>query len=222
MKKVQFAKIEFDGRDVPVATDFDDPYFSFADGLRESEYVFLSGNQISERLKNGFQIAELGFGTGLNAILTWRKWVEMKKAGDVYFTSFEAFPMNPKDQARSLQIFPELDDFATKFIAEFDGERFQSDGFHLQVIKGDARQTLRDWGGKADAWFLDGFSPAKNPELWEMDLMREVYEHTNPQGTFATYSAAGFVRANLKEAGFEVERVKGFGTKRHMSVGRKV
>jgi tRNA U34 5-methylaminomethyl-2-thiouridine-forming methyltransferase MnmC len=87
------------------------------------------------------------------------------------------------------------------------------------VVVGDARQTLPAWAGRADAWFLDGFSPAKNPELWGDDLLVDVARHTAPGGTFATYTAAGFVRRGLQAAGFQVERCAGFGRKRHMSRG---
>ena len=84
---------------------------------------------------------------------------------------------------------------------------------------GDARETLPAWGGRADAWFLDGFSPAKNPELWCDALMEQVARHTAAGGTFATYTAAGHVRRALAAAGFTVERRAGHGRKRHMSVG---
>jgi tRNA U34 5-methylaminomethyl-2-thiouridine-forming methyltransferase MnmC len=88
------------------------------------------------------------------------------------------------------------------------------------VITGDARQTLPAWGGKADAWFLDGFSPAKNPELWEPVLMQAVGTHTKPGGTAATYSAAGHIRRSLSDAGFDVTRIPGYGRKRHMTRAR--
>jgi tRNA U34 5-methylaminomethyl-2-thiouridine-forming methyltransferase MnmC len=87
------------------------------------------------------------------------------------------------------------------------------------VICGDARVTLPEWTGRADAWFLDGFSPAKNPELWSDELLKSVASHTAPGGTFATYTAAGHVRRALSDAGFHVERRPGFGRKRHMSAG---
>ena len=82
---------------------------------------------------------------------------------------------------------------------------------------GDARETLPRWAGKADAWYLDGFSPAKNPEWWGPDLMRQVALHTEKGGSIATYTAAGFVRRGLQEAGFSVTRVAGYGRKRHMT-----
>ena len=90
----------------------------------------------------------------------------------------------------------------------------------LEVIEGPAEEQLPVWGGQADAWFLDGFSPEKNPALWAPDLLQEVANHTAPGGTCATYSAAGHVRRSLEAAGFTVERCPGFGTKRHMTVGR--
>src|SRR5690606_20202981 len=91
---------------------------------------------------------------------------------------------------------------------------------HFTLITGDARTTLPRWQGRADAWFLDGFSPAKNPELWEPALLRQVALHTAPNGTLATYTAAGFVRRGLSDAGFTVERRKGYGRKRHMTTAR--
>lgn len=89
--------------------------------------------------------------------------------------------------------------------------------FDLRVVVGDARVTLPAWDGAADAWFLDGFSPAKNPELWSPELMAQVAAHTAAGGTAATYTAAGFVRRGLADAGFEVSRVQGYGRKRHMT-----
>ena len=95
-----------------------------------------------------------------------------------------------------------------------------ADDVCLTIVEGDARETLPSWDGQADAWFLDGFSPAKNPELWEESLLTEVARHTPLGGTAATYTAAGFVRRGLSSAGFAVERVAGFGRKRHMTRAR--
>ena len=108
--------------------------------------------------------------------------------------------------ARALRAFPEA-------------EAVAGPDLDLQVVIGDARETLPGWEGRADAWYLDGFSPAKNPELWSESLMAEVAPHTAPGGSFATYAAAGFVRRGLQAAGFQVERVTGHACKRHMSRG---
>ncbi|WP_284165996.1 tRNA (5-methylaminomethyl-2-thiouridine)(34)-methyltransferase MnmD [Frigidibacter sp. SD6-1] len=207
---------------VPVSALFDDPYFSKADGLAETRHVFLGGNHLPERFRDGFRIAELGFGTGLNLLATLIAWQATGVAGQLHFTSFEAFPMPAGDMARALGAFPEARAVAGPLLDHWAARRRQFDlgPVTVEVIVGDARESLPQWRAKADAWFLDGFSPAKNPELWGEGLLAEVARHTAPGGTFATYTAAGFVRRALQAAGFQVERRAGYGRKRHMSVGR--
>ena len=211
---------ELDWRDgmIPVSQRFDDPYFSLAGGLEETRHVFLTENGLPERFRDGFQIAELGFGTGLNLLAVL---LAHQGPGHIHYTSFEAYPMPAEDIARALTAFPEVAGVAEPFLRQWAaGEtvlRFPN--LTATVVLGDARETLAAWNGQADAWFLDGFSPAKNPELWSPDLMTEVARHTAPGGTFATYTAAGHVRRALSEAGFTVTRQPGFGRKRHMSVG---
>ena len=215
---------DLDWRDgvIPVSTRFDDPYFSLNDGLSETRHVFLAGNRLAERLCDGFQVAELGFGTGLNLLALQILWAGMGAPGTLRFTSFEAFPMQAADIARALDHFPEARAMADPFLTQWavGQTRLSLPGIEAEIVIGDARATLPAWPGRADAWFLDGFSPAKNPELWADDLMAEVAAHTAPNGTFATYTAAGAVRRALSAAGFAVERQPGHGRKRHMSVGR--
>lgn len=206
---------------VPVSQRFDDPYFSLADGLSETRHVFLAGNDLPARFRPGFHIAELGFGTGLNLLATL---IAAKgQEGPIRYTSFEAFPLTAGEIDRALAAFPEAHAVAAEFLAHWAAGRraFQLGPIMVEVIIGDARQTLPAWDGMVDAWFLDGFSPAKNPELWSPDIMSEVGRHTVAGGSFATYTAAGHVRRALAEAGFHVERQPGHGRKRHMSVGRK-
>ncbi|MHA6265307.1 tRNA (5-methylaminomethyl-2-thiouridine)(34)-methyltransferase MnmD [Aliiroseovarius sp. CAU 1755] len=221
MTKNQIAEIAWKDNGVPVATQFDDPYFSLDDGLAETRHVFLDGNDLPARFTPGFHIAELGFGTGLNMLATWQAWHQVGAPKGVRFTSFEAFPMSPADIAKALRSFPELQSAAEPLLQAWtEGRRaFDLGGFTVEVVEGDARHTLAAWSGRADAWFLDGFSPAKNPELWGEGLLAQVGAHTAPSGSFATYTAAGFVRRALDAAGFEVERVPGYGRKRHMSRG---
>ena len=221
MQKNQTAEIEWKDTGVPVATQFDDPYFSLDNGLDETRHVFLSGNDLPARFVSGFHVAELGFGTGLNMLATLMAWQSVGAPDGVRFTSFEAFPMVPDDIARALSAFPEARALADPFLAAWaDGLRvFDLHGLTVEVIEGDARAQLATWSGQADAWYLDGFSPAKNPELWGDDLLAQVGAHTAPGGTFATYTAAGFVRRALDAGGFDVERVSGYGRKRHMSRG---
>ena len=202
---------------VPVAVRFDDPYFSLGDGLSETRHVFLAGTRLPGRFRDGFHIAELGFGTGLNAFATLMAWREAGVGGRLSFTTFERFPLAVDEMRRALGAYPEIDALAAPLLDGLSEEGVRTDDFELRIVRGDARETLPLWEGQADAWFLDGFAPSKNPELWEPELLAEVARHTKPGGTAATYSAAGAVRAALAEAGFSVERVAGYGRKRHMT-----
>jgi tRNA U34 5-methylaminomethyl-2-thiouridine-forming methyltransferase MnmC len=217
----QSAELTWGDGGVPVSTRFDDPYFSLAGGLEETRHVFLQGNDLPTRFGPGFQIAELGFGTGLNLIAALLDWRAAGRQDRLCYTSFEAFPMSAEEMARALDAFPAARPAAAPLLAQWaEGRRvIELPDLRVDVILGDARETLPRWPGQADAWFLDGFSPAKNPELWAPDLMAEVAAHTAPGGTFATYSAAGFVRRGLDDAGFAVTRAPGYGRKRHMSRG---
>lgn len=210
----QRAHVEWRDGIVPVSTQFDDPYYSLDDGLAETRHVFLDGNDLPARFCDGFHVAELGFGTGLNFLVTLAAWRASNIRGTLRFTSFEAFPLPLPDMIRALKSFDGLPEVFTNqdLSAPITGPDFE-----LNVVMGDARKTLPNWDGRADAWFLDGFSPAKNPELWGDDLMAQVAAHTVNGGTAATYTAAGFVRRGLASAGFDVARVAGYGRKRHMT-----
>lgn len=204
--------------DTPVATAFDDPYFT--GGLDEVRHVFLAGNGLPDRLVEGFSIAELGFGTGLNLLAVAQLW---PGPGAVQFTTFEAFPMEPADMARALARFelPHTEQLVQAWaLATGPVRRFALPGVTVEVHIGDARDTLARWHGRADAWFLDGFAPARNPELWGEALLAEVARHTAPGGSVATYTAAGHVRRGLAQAGFAVTRQPGYGRKKHMTTGR--
>jgi len=213
------AELEWREGGVPVSIRFDDPYFSLDNGLAETRHVFLSGNDLPARFRDGVHVAELGFGTGLNLLATLAAWRAADVPGVLSFTSFEAYPMAPADMIAAQAAFPELSDIAAELAPHWqDGARdIRLPDLEFHLIEGDARQTVPGWDGVADAWFLDGFSPAKNPELWQDTLLAEVGAHTAPGGTAATYTAAGFVRRGLEAAGFAVTRVPGYGRKRHMT-----
>ncbi|MFO7919245.1 MAG: tRNA (5-methylaminomethyl-2-thiouridine)(34)-methyltransferase MnmD [Nioella sp.] len=210
-------------KDVPVSERFDDPYYSLENGLAEARHVFLDGNELPQRFVPGFHIAELGFGTGLNLVAARLAWQAAGLTGRLRFTSFEAFPMPPEDALRALAAFPEAAPFtADVAVLLTDPEQpLVRDDIEIRLVAGDARDTLPGWPDRADAWFLDGFSPARNPQLWGEALMAEVARHTAPGGSVATYTAAGDVRRALAKAGFDVTRTAGYGRKRHMTTGRK-
>jgi len=217
------ADLEWRDGGVPVSTRFEDPYYSLEDGLSETRHVFLAGNDLPGRFCDGFHVAELGFGTGLNLLASIVAWRQAGVDGVLRFTSFEAYPMGAEDMIRAQAGFPELAGVAETLAGDWQAgaREITLPDLEFRLIVGDARETLAAWSGKADAWFLDGFSPAKNPELWDAGLMREVADHTAENGTAATYTAAGFVRRGLEAAGFEVERIPGYGRKRHMTRARK-
>ncbi|KGJ05580.1 tRNA U34 5-methylaminomethyl-2-thiouridine-forming methyltransferase MnmC [Paracoccus halophilus] len=199
---------------IPVSRRFDDPYFSLNGGLAETRHVFLAGNDLPARLRPGFHVAELGFGSGLNLLA-----LAQVATVPIRFTSFEGFPMSPDELARAHAAFPELPGLSQELREGWPARGFTVGQVTAEVIGGDARDALPAWPGRADAWFLDGFSPAKNPEMWDDALMAQVARHTAPGGTFATYTAAGHVRRALAQAGFTVTRAPGFAGKRHMTRG---
>ena len=201
---------------IPVSTRFDDPYFSLAGGLEETRHVFLAGNDLPARLRPGFHVAELGFGTGLNCLA-----LAQMATCPVVMTSFEAYPMSVAQLEQAHFAFPELATLAAELRQGWGQDRIQVGQVELRLVIGDIAETLPRWQGAADAWFLDGFSPAKNPQMWATEIMAQVALHTAPLGTFATYTAAGAVRRDLEAAGFTVQRQPGFGRKRHMTTGSK-
>jgi tRNA U34 5-methylaminomethyl-2-thiouridine-forming methyltransferase MnmC len=217
----QRAELEWREGGIPVSTQFDDPYFSLENGLAETNHVFLAGNDLPARFLDGFHIAELGFGTGLNLLAAIKAWRASGQSGTLHFTTFEAFPMTGPEMIRAQEAFVDLGSLPQEFAPHWPAEHVSLPGLEFRMIVGDARQTLPNWQGAADAWFLDGFSPAKNPELWDPALMQAVHDHTAPGGTAATYTAAGFVRRGLADAGFHVERQPGYGRKRHMTCAKR-
>ncbi|GMG85062.1 tRNA (5-methylaminomethyl-2-thiouridine)(34)-methyltransferase MnmD [Paralimibaculum aggregatum] len=217
--------IEWRDGNLPVSTRFGDPYYSADDGLAETRHVFLAGNDLARRFSGaaGFAVAELGFGTGLGFLAAWALWRERAAPGaELAFTSFEIAPLAATEMARALAPWPELAPLAAELLAGWrGGGSLALPGARLEVILGDARETLPRWGGRAEAWFLDGFAPARNPELWEPALLAEVFAHTAPGGSLATYSAAGHVRRGLQAAGFRMAKRPGYGRKREMLAGSR-
>jgi tRNA U34 5-methylaminomethyl-2-thiouridine-forming methyltransferase MnmC len=222
--------LEWRDGDMPYSQAFGDHFYCQTDGRLECGHVFLSGNGLPERWaeKDSFQIGELGFGTGLNFAETWRQWKLHRRQGQhLHFISFELFPMQRGEIARALAHWREID-------AERDGltaawpdnpQGIVSLDLDLQtrlsVVCGPALDGVSAAEPRFDAWYLDGFAPSRNGDMWSEELMRLVCNKTVPGGSFATYAAAGFVRRNLVAAGFAVERRKGFAGKREMLCGTK-
>lgn len=216
----------------PVSRRHGDPYWSPGDGLAEARHVFLAGNALPDRFAGAesFAIAELGFGAGLNLLAAWTLWRGQAAPGArLRYVSVEAHPLPAAAMARAHAPWPELAEVSAALREGWEaaGEgragdvRLALEGLDLEVRIGPAVEGLPPAPFAAQAWFLDGFAPARNPEMWEPRLLAGVFRRTAPGGTFATYTAAGQVRRALADAGFEVGKRPGFGRKRDMTAGRR-
>ena len=218
----------------PYASQFQDVYFSTDHGLQETEYVFLQGNALTQRWQNlaqqTFTIAETGFGTGLNFLCAAKLWLALApKNAHLHFISTEKYPLSLADITQALALWPELSLISTPFLAEYTHAvqsgtplmLFES-RIKLSLLIGDSTQGLQALNmnhSSVDAWFLDGFSPTKNPEMWQPALFAQIAALSHTQSTFATFTSAGDVRRGLIAAGFAVQKKAGFGKKREMLTG---
>ncbi|MEL7154814.1 MAG: tRNA (5-methylaminomethyl-2-thiouridine)(34)-methyltransferase MnmD [Pseudomonadota bacterium] len=218
------AKLRWADGCLPVSVQFDDPYYSRADGMAESRHVFLDGNDLAKRFANAadFHIAELGFGTGLNMLTAIHLWQNSGATGTLHLTSFEKYPMSADHMLRALNRWPELSELAEILLGQWPASKIIFPDATLNVLIGDVPETLPAWLGTADAWFLDGFAPSRNPDMWSEPVLNAVAAHTTTGGSFATYTAAGFVRRGLTAAGFTVSKRAGFGSKREMLTGQLI
>ncbi len=228
---IQPAHIQFsDG--VAFSEDFNDYYFSKQSGIEETRYVFLENSQLSKRwhtLKNHhFSICETGFGTGLNFLCTWDLWLKNSRAHDqLHFISVEKHPIKKTDLQKILNHWPEFSTLSEQLLIQYPP---MVAGWHtlhfqpnpqrgtmtLQLFFGDIESWLPQIQGPIDAWFLDGFAPAKNPDMWHDTLFLTMAKLTKAQGTVTTFSAASQIKHSLTAAGFSLEKTTGFGKKREM------
>lgn len=207
----------------PAASDFGDIYFSTDGGLEETEAVFLKACGLPEgwQDRTRYTIGELGFGSGLNFLAAWRLWEARKpENGRLHFVSIEKYPFDAQQLQQALSAWPELETYSSQLIAQWPG---RVKGFHrlhfgsvtLTLIHDDILNALDSLDARIDAWFLDGFSPAKNPDMWSATVMEKLADLSSPGARVGTFTVAGFVRQGLKDAGFIVEKKDGFGRKRH-------
>ncbi|WP_039974003.1 tRNA (5-methylaminomethyl-2-thiouridine)(34)-methyltransferase MnmD [Rhizobium sp. AP16] len=223
-------ELEWRDGDMPYSTAFGDHFYCQTDGRLECGHVFLDGNGLPARWngQQNFLIGELGFGTGLNFCETWRQWKQHGEPNSqLHFMSFELYPMRAEEIDRALARWPEIDAERQALVAAWPEEprgtvTLTLDACtRLSVVCGPAMDGVSQAKASFDAWYLDGFAPSRNADMWSPELMQLLYEKSAPGGTFATYAAAGFVRRNLQTAGFAVERRKGFAGKREMLCGIK-
>lgn len=246
---VQNADLEWQESGAPFSAQFQDIYFSRQGGLAETDHVFITANRLRERwsalderlcddataARGHFTVGELGFGTGLNFLCCWRVWQELApKRLRLHYIACEKYPLQHTALQRALAQWPELADCARQLLAQYPDH---TSGVHRLVFQdacgrasitldlhyADAQQSLAAHedarGGVVDAWFLDGFAPRTNPDLWSPSLLAHVNRLSRADATLSTYSVAGQVVRTLQESGFTVEKLPGFGQKRQMLRG---
>ena len=215
---------------VPVSEEYGDVYFSRQDGLAETRHVFLNGNDLPARWQgqSDFTIAELGFGTGLNFMATAALWKEtVEPEAKLTYIGFEKHPLDQKAVKTALEPFQDrLDQEQLKIYHNAYPGVFESiteleitSGVRLVLVSGDVNETLPTQNFRASSWYLDGFKPATNPEMWSQTVFKEMARLSRPGASFATFTAAGLVKRGLMQQGFAVQKVKGYGRKRDMLIG---
>lgn len=220
------AQLDWDDQGRPYSRVFDDVYFSDQSGLEETRYVFIEQNRLAERfaaLPEGGRlvIGETGFGTGLNFLCAWQVFEQYATAGArLHFVSVEKYPLNLPDLQRALALWPELKVFADQLLAQYAAihqgfQRLVLDNGRvtLTLLIGDALEQLPQLDAQIDAWFLDGFAPAKNPDMWTAELFAELARLAAPGSTISTFTSTGWVRRLLNAAGFKMKRTPGIGHK---------
>ncbi|PIE88976.1 MAG: hypothetical protein CR997_13340 [Acidobacteria bacterium] len=211
----------------PFSNLFQDRYYSMGEGREESEYVFLQGNNLPEawRAADVFQIGEIGFGTGLNFFVVLERWLESRaETACLRFNSFEKYPIHPDafEQwvcQRHLKLARTILPAYKKIQPGWNKMVWKEWHVELNLFIGDASAGLESRPFQVDAWFYDGFVPAHNPELWNERVFSALAAHSKSGTTLSTYTASGFVRRGLEEAGFAMQKAKGFGRKRNMLRG---
>jgi tRNA 5-methylaminomethyl-2-thiouridine biosynthesis bifunctional protein len=227
---MQFANLKWNNEE-PYSLDFCDVYYSSDDGLAETEYVFIKHNQLVERFSSlhaaTFTIIETGFGTGLNFFCTALQFLQHASSqAALRFISIERYPLKPEDFIKANLRWPMFGELATQLNTPYailkDGLNIFSicqNRILLDLWIGDVSECLPNIKTPTDAWFLDGFAPSKNSEMWSENLFTEMARLSKSNTTFATFTSAGQVRRQLEAAGFQVSKAEGFGKKREMLHG---
>lgn len=214
---------------VPTSNIYGDIYFSRENGLEETIYVFLDGNNLPQRwreLDYDFHIIETGFGTGLNFFASLLLWNTCANKVKLHYTAIEKHPLTIDDIKRAISSYPQFDSYLEEFSTQYPATPnnlsklvLSNETVQLTLLWGDVNEVISTITHKAHAWFLDGFSPSKNPDMWSDTLYKSMHKLTEKNGTFATFTASGNVRRGLQENGFSVRKIPGYGQKRHILAG---
>ena len=239
-KELCQAEIHWDPAGQPFSEAFDDVYFNTDSGIDESRFVFINPSRLQQRWQQhsgSFTIVETGFGTGLNFLVTWLEWIDFQSKRDqaksgqqesnhLHFISIEKYPLDKQQIEQALDLFPHLTHLTDQLIAEypllikgFHSLQFKDQNLTLTLIFDDVSTALPQLNSPVDAWYLDGFAPAKNPDMWTDSLYSNMARLSKKNTSIATFTSAGDVRRALSATGFKLNKVSGFGMKREMMFG---
>lgn len=224
------AGVAFDEAGTPISARYGDVYHAQMGALAQAEHVFLRGNQLPARWqgRTSFTVCETGFGLGHNFLALWRAWrSDPQRSKHLHVVSFEAHPFSKEDMA--LVLLPRLPTLfrplATQLLAAWPvllpglhRLEFENADLTLTLAFGRVEKLARQIDAHVDAYFLDGFAPQKNPEMWSPRLFGQLVRMARTGATAASWCCAGSVRRALGEAGFLVSKAPGFGDKREMAV----
>ena len=235
---IEYATLDWqtiDGIEIPISTQFGDVYFSRANGLAEAQHVFLQGNNLAERLSGlqshqYFCVGETGFGTGLSILALWQCWQQCRPNNHsrLHVLTVEKSPLSLADLTRALNAWPALAHLSSQLLAQYPPALpgchrlvFAHERFSIDLWLGDAAEALSlvQTTHPIDAWFLDGFAPTLNPDIWQDTVLSQVIRLSAVGTTFASFSVAGVVKRGLTAHGIQVKRSRGFAAKRHMLTG---
>lgn len=233
--KIQTAELDWefiDGIEIPISKQFGDVYFSKDNGLLETRHVFLNGNDLSERLSqlNDYQyfcVGETGFGTGLNILTLWQLWQQVRpnNHSHLHVVSVEKFPLSRTDLIRALNVWSELKPLSDQLLEQYPLAiagchrlSFPDERFSIDLWLGDAQDIFPSIPKTqaVNAWFLDGFAPSCNPDMWQENVLNHIVRLSDFGTTFASFSVAGVLKRGLKQHGIQISRPRGFGHKREM------
>lgn len=226
------AQIDWDEQGQPLSRQFGDVYFAHHDGLGETRHVFIAGNDLATRFAalpadGRLVIGETGFGTGTNFLCAWQLFDQLAAAtAQLHFVSVEKYPLTPTDMARALALWPELTPWADQLLEQYVAihpgfQRLVLAGGRvvLTLLIGDVLEQLPQLDARIDAWFLDGFAPAKNPQMWNDELYAQLARLSTADTSLATFTSTGHVRRGLIAAGFAMKRMPGYGKKWEILTG---
>lgn len=223
---LQHAQIDWDDQGRPHSRQYDDVYFAVNEGIEETRHVFLGQTRLAERFAAlaphaCLVIGETGFGTGMNFYCAWQLFEQHAGAeARLHFVSVEKYPLGRDDMARAVRLWPELAAYSEPLLAQyvalhpgFQQFTFANGRVTLTLLVGDVLEQLPQLDAQVDVWFLDGFAPAKNPDMWTPALFAQLARLSHPGTVLGTFTTTGWVRRSLVDAGFAMKKVPGIGKK---------